>query len=394
MEISNLTFIVTDNCNFNCTYCPQTKEKQTLPLNLIETAVDFFYPFLLIPQKNVQKQEFETLPSENEGPGAVQGGVGRRPILRSAREIHTGFYGGEPLLAYEQIQHAVLLLHEKNQSGHKNISFSVTTNGSLLTDPMLEFFNRFKFNLTLSFDGLAQETGREKNSLAKTLRIMKRIREYPDINFEINSVFSPLTIPLLSESLRFMIEQGGPEITFNLSSLEHWNPAAIDTFKKELRRLADFLAKYYNEKGKIPVKNFQVPVRGGGGPGIFRCSAGNEQISLAPDGKVWGCFLFHDYFKTREDSPRYWDYCFGDLGDFIVNYKTRYPEKVVNYSDLRQDMFQVEGGGGDFCFLCGEISGCMVCPVYAAYTTGTLGKISCRHCELMKIQNKVTREPF
>lgn len=360
MEISNLTFIVTDNCNFNCTYCPQTKEKQTLPLNLIETAVDFFYPF-----------------------------------LKRDKEIHTGFYGGEPLLAFEQIQHAVLLLLEKNRTGHKNIGFSITTNGSLLTDQMLEFFNFFKFSLTLSFDGLAQETGREKNSLAKTLRIMKRIREYPDINFEINSVFSPLTIPLFSQSLRFMIEQGGPEITFNLSSLEHWNPEAIVTLKKELQRLADFLATYYKETGKIPVKNFQVPGHGDGGrPGIFRCSAGNEQMSLAPDGIVWGCFLFHDYFKTRENSPQYRDYCFGSLADFIAHYETRYPEKVANYSQLRQDLFQVEGGGGDFCFLCGEIPGCMVCPVYAAYSTGSLGKISCRHCKLMKIQNKITREPF
>ncbi len=352
MIISNLTFIVTEHCNFNCTYCPQTKEKQTLSHNLIETTVDFFYPF-----------------------------------LKSDKKIHVGFYGGEPLLAFEQIQHSALLLLEKNQTDHKEIEFSLTTNGSLLTDKMLEFFNRCRFSLTLSFDGLAQEMSREKGSLTKTLRVMKRIREHPDINFEINSVFSPLTVPLLSESLRFMIEQGGPEITFNLSTLEHWNPEAMDTLKKELQRLADFLEVYYKENGKIPVKNLQAPAPGAG-CGIFRCSAGNEQMALAPDGKVWGCFLFHDYFKTQQSNPQYRDYCFGTLEDFIAHYETRYVERLVNYSELRQDLFQVEG---EFCFLCKELPGCMVCPVYAAYSTGTLGKISCRHCALMKIQSNALK---
>ncbi len=37
-----------------------------------------------MPQKSVQKKQgFETLPSKKENPGAVQGGLGRRPILKN-----------------------------------------------------------------------------------------------------------------------------------------------------------------------------------------------------------------------------------------------------------------------------------------------------------------------
>ncbi|UCH98073.1 MAG: 4Fe-4S cluster-binding domain-containing protein [Candidatus Aminicenantes bacterium] len=77
MEISNLTFIVTDNCNFNCSYCIQKKEKKTININktTIETAVDFFYPFF-----------------KDDG------------------KVYIGFYRGEPLLAYEQIKHAIMLV--------------------------------------------------------------------------------------------------------------------------------------------------------------------------------------------------------------------------------------------------------------------------------------------
>jgi uncharacterized protein len=124
MEISNLTFIVTDDCNFNCSYCFQKKEKKTITKTTVETAVDFFYPFF------------------------------------NSNKAHIGFYGGEPLLAYEKIQHAVLLLLEKNKTGDKKIEFSVTTNGTLLTEKMLDFFNRHQFTLVLSFDGPGAELRR------------------------------------------------------------------------------------------------------------------------------------------------------------------------------------------------------------------------------------------
>jgi sulfatase maturation enzyme AslB (radical SAM superfamily) len=350
MELTNLTFIVTDDCNFNCSYCLQKKEKKTINNTFIETAVDFFYPFL-------------------------------------KEHSHTSFYGGEPLLAFEKIKYTTRLIQEKNKKGNKRIEFSVTTNGSLLNQNMLDFFDRCQFNLTLSFDGLAQEKGRKKGSLAKMVQAMDRIREYPGINLEINSVFTPRTIPDLLESLRFMIERWNTEITLNISTMEEWSPSALDTLKKELDRLTDFLALFYKETGTMPVKNFKASVPGADETvkGVFYCNAGKERMAVTPGGQLWGCFLFHDYFKTREDHPQYWDYYFGPLTDFTVNYKSRYPGILANYSELRQDFFQSEK---EPCFLCEDVETCAVCPINAAYTSGAPGKIACSRCELMKIQRK------
>jgi sulfatase maturation enzyme AslB (radical SAM superfamily) len=351
MEIANLTFIVTDDCNFNCSYCFQEKEKKAISNTTIETAVDFFYPF-----------------------------------LRSHDKVYINFFGGEPLLAYEQIKHAVQLLQEKNEKENKDIEFALTTNGSLLTDEMLDFFNHHRFTLTLSFDGMAQDKGRKKGTLGQMLRLMKQIQRRPGINAEINSVFTPQTIAEFSDSLRFMIEHQSPDITFNISSMEEWNCADLDTLKIELERLVDFLRLYYREKGRIPVKNFQAPKSG---DGIFQCNAGKNRMAVTPGGEIWGCFLFHDYFKTRKDNPRYEDYYFGTLTDFIADYETRYPRILANYAELRQDFFQV---GENPCFLCGEVKGCMVCPVNAAYSSGSLGKISCSKCKITKIQRNAFGE--
>jgi sulfatase maturation enzyme AslB (radical SAM superfamily) len=361
MKISNLTFIVTDDCNFNCAYCFQKKEKKTMDNTTIKTAVDFFYPF-----------------------------------LKSDDKIYISFYGGEPLLAYDKIKYAVMLVQEKNKTGNKKFEFSLTTNGSLITDEMLEFFDRSQFGLMLSFDGLAQDKGRKKGTLDQMVQVMKRIRAHPGIDFEINSVFTPETITSLTESVRFMIELDRPEITLNFSTIEERTPLDLDALRTELKRLSDFLLSYYKESETIPVKNFQAPetlVEADTAKemkrGIFRCNAGQDRMALTPEGKLWGCYVFHDYFKTRENHPEYHDYYFGPLADFIDNHNALYPGVMANYSELRLDLFQVKKEKGekkDFCFLCYYVDGCVVCPVNAAYSTDSMGVVSCRTCELKKIQ--------
>ncbi len=350
MEITNLTFIVTDDCNFNCSYCFQEKEKRYMDHGFIESAVDLFYP-----------------------------------LFKSGEKIDIGFYGGEPLLAYEQIKHAVLLLQEKNRTQHKKIAYSVTSNGSLLCHEMLDFFCRNNFSLMLSFDGLAQDKGRQPGTLKKTLEAMKRIRDYPGIDLEINSVFAPQTVADFSDSLHFIIQQGGAEITFNLSTMADWRDAHIEILKQELAKLVDFLVSLYKEEGRVPVKNFRTVSK----TGIFGCGAGQDKIAVTPTGELWGCFLFHDYFKTRTYHPQYLDYHLGTLAEFAVDHENHRPGILANYSELRQDLFGMEQGA---CFLCADLNECVVCPVNAAYSSGFLGKISCRHCELVKIQRQAKKD--
>jgi hypothetical protein len=193
-----------------------------------------------------------------------------------------------------------------------------------------------------------------------------------------------------------MIELDKSDITLNFSTLEAWTPLDLDGLRTELKRLSDFLLSYNKEKGTIPVKNFQAPetlVEADTAKemkrGIFRCNAGQDRLALTPAGKLWGCYVFHDYFKTRGNHPEYADYYFGTLADFIDNHHTRYPEVMVNYSELRQDLFQVKKDKEeekDFCFLCSYVDGCVVCPVNAAYSTESMGVVSCRNCKLKKIQ--------
>ncbi|MCP4157739.1 MAG: hypothetical protein GY757_59065, partial [bacterium] len=263
-----------------------------------------------------------------------------------------------------------------------------TTNGTLLTEEMLGYFEEKRFALTLSFDGLVQEIDRKKGTLEQMVRLVQAIRQHPGIDFEINSVFTPRTIGRLSAAIRFMIEPGGPGITFNLTTMEQWEPLHLEVLKRELERLSDYLELYHRETGEIPVTNFRPPATGTPAPGIFRCGAGQNRMAVTPEGRLWGCYLFHDYFKNKKDVPAYGEYSFGRLADFKRKHDTLYAGISGNYSELRQDFFQVEE---ESCFLCKDVKGCMVCPVNAAYSSGELGKITCNSCKLNKLRLKAQR---
>ncbi|MCP4146148.1 MAG: radical SAM protein, partial [bacterium] len=284
MKFSNLTFIVTDNCNFNCSYCHQEKQENIISNHTTKRSAEFFYPFLNDTEQN-----------------------------------YISFYGGEPLLAFEQITYAVGLINEMNKTGNKKINYTITTNGSLLTGENMDFFERNEFTVVLSFDGLAQEKGREEGTFEQMVLVMKELQARPGIKVEINSVFSPQTIRLLAASMQFIIQQKGPEITFNISTIEEWGAGDMEALKKELEKLSEYLGIYYRGTGDIPVKNFRNSSPGDR-PVVYRCSAGREQVTVSPDGDIWGCYLFHDYFKSRKDSRYYREFAFGGLDDFIGNH--------------------------------------------------------------------------
>ena len=308
-------------------------------------------------------------------------------------EVNIFFYGGEPLLAFDNIKYAVSLLEEKNREGEKKLDFFITTNGSLVTDEILHFFDLHNFSITLSFDGLTQDFSRKHGSLVPTHELMQRIRKdsYPGIQLVINSVFSPKTVKHLSESLRYIIESGGTDIEFYLAEDQYWGEASLLSLEKELGRLTGFLVSYYSDKGIFPVTRFR-PVGSTPARSDERvCQAGRGRMVITPEETLWGCIQFHDYLKDKEESNEFRDYSFGKLEDFMRDHETLYPRTLANYSFLKQDFFFTEK---QVCFLCKELEKCFFCPIYAAYSTSFIGKIHSWKCKIKTILNKERKKFF
>jgi sulfatase maturation enzyme AslB (radical SAM superfamily) len=349
MKISDFVFIVTDACNFQCSYCPQKKERKFINSELIKETANFIYTFL-----------------------------SDAPVI--------GFYGGEPLLCFNKMRDTVSYLEQLNRS-EKNFRFSITTNGSLLDKKKLEFLHQKRFSVILSFDGYANDISRKRGDFERMVSNIREIEKYSHIMLKINSVFIPETVERLSESLRLFYELGIKDIRFTLSTIEEWKADKLDIFEMELLKTIDWLVSTYNETGTSPVRDFQP---GGNKSSLFACNAGKDRMAVTPDGKLWGCYAFHDYFKGREETEEFSKYCFGVLDDFIDRHETIYPQILSNYAGLRMDNFQC---GDSYCFVCGDIFNCRVCPVNAAYISSFLGEIPGWICSINRIKKKA-RDKF
>lgn len=305
---------------------------------------------------------------------------------RLTKNYYLNFYGGEPLLSFDLIKKVVSFLNEKNKELEKNAHYSITTNGSLLTEGIIQFLNKHKFSVELSFDGLAQDAQRKKGTYKKIVLSIEELLKYPDINLEVNSVFTSNTIGLISESIKSIISLDVPNIHFALSIIKPWDQASLLKLKNEMTKLSKILLTHYKTKGNIPVTNFREE----SGKGIFYCAAGKDRLVITPDKEIWGCFLFADYFKWRKNSPEYQKFYFGTLDDFIKNHKNIYPRISSNYSHLSMNNFSTPHME---CFLCPEIENCAVCPINASFSGNPLGKIPSFLCEILKIKIK-EREKF
>ncbi len=297
---------------------------------------------------------------------------------RLTEDHYLNFYGGEPLLSFKLIRQVVSFLKDNAKKHNQTVHYSLTTNGSLLTDEIIQFLDEHKFSVELSFDGLAQDVGRQKGSGKKLVPIIKELSNQPNIDLEINSVFSPDTIGYLSDSIQYIMDLGIPDIRCSLSTTETWNPVALRKLESEMSRLREIVVEHYKRKGNVPLINFRDRQQ----KGIFYCAAGKDRLAISTDGDIWGCFLFPDYFKGKENAPEYSKFFFGNLEDFIENHEDFFPEIASNYAELRMDNFRTSKTE---CFLCKEYKNCAVCPVNAALSGASIGQIPDHICEIQKI---------
>lgn len=69
------------------------------------------------------------------------------------RNLEVDFFGGEPLMNWEVVKEIVRYGRSKEEEYNKNFRFTLTTNGVLLNDEVMEFVNKEMSNVVLSLDG-------------------------------------------------------------------------------------------------------------------------------------------------------------------------------------------------------------------------------------------------
>lgn len=122
-KLNYLILQVTQNCNLRCEYCSYSGKYNTRSHS--NKRMDF----------SIAKKGIDYL---------VKHSMDNPKII-------LGFYGGEPLLEFELIKDCVEYI--KKIAKGKEVGFSITTNGTLLTDKVIDFLVENQFILTISMDG-------------------------------------------------------------------------------------------------------------------------------------------------------------------------------------------------------------------------------------------------
>jgi len=123
IPLSTIILNVNTGCNLACTYC--------------------YKEDLAVPSKG-EKMAFETARQSFE------------MLLKQAHDrdrVNVVFFGGEPLSNMPLIREVVAYAVPRAAELGKVVDFSLTTNATLLTEEMVDWFNAHRFALTVSMDG-------------------------------------------------------------------------------------------------------------------------------------------------------------------------------------------------------------------------------------------------
>lgn len=121
--VKALCLHVAHTCNLNCSYCFASQGKYAG-----ERA---------IMSEEVGKRALDFL-IENSG---------------TRHNLEVDFFGGEPLMNLDVVKSLVAYAREREKECGKNFRFTLTTNGVLIDDDLIDFANREMSNVVLSLDG-------------------------------------------------------------------------------------------------------------------------------------------------------------------------------------------------------------------------------------------------
>lgn len=121
--VKALCLHIAHDCNLACQYCFAGKgeyngDRSLMSLEVGKKALDFLV--------------------ENSG---------------SRRNLEVDFFGGEPLMNWDVVKEIVAYGRSLEEQYDKKFRFTLTTNGMLLNDEVIEFANREMSNVVLSVDG-------------------------------------------------------------------------------------------------------------------------------------------------------------------------------------------------------------------------------------------------
>lgn len=240
--------------------------------------------------------------------------------------LEVDFFGGEPLLNWEVVKQLVAYGRSLEEPKHKKFRFTVTTNGTLLTDDMMEFINKEMSNLVLSIDGRKKVNDYMRpyrggrGSYDKIVpKYIKAAESRKQINYYVRGTYTHFNTDFAEDVLHLA------DLGFKQISVEPVvaPPEADYALTKEdlpiLIKQYDYLAQEMlkRRKGGKDFNFFHFMIDLEGGPCVAKrlsgCGSGCEYLAVTPWGDFYPC---HQFVGQPE-------YLMGNVDEGITNTKLR-----------------------------------------------------------------------
>ncbi|MBE5963990.1 MAG: thioether cross-link-forming SCIFF peptide maturase [Lachnospira sp.] len=221
------------------------------------------------------------------------------------KNLEVDFFGGEPLMNFEVVKQIVEYGRSLEEKHNKKFRFTLTTNGVLLNDDIIEYANKEMSNVVLSVDGRKEVHDymrpfrNGKGSYDLVMPKFKKVAESRNqLNYYVRGTFTHHNLDFCADVLS-LADEGFEQISVEpvvAADTEEYAIKKEDIPKicEEYDKLAAELLKRKKEKRGFNFFHFMIDLEGG--PCVAKrlsgCGSGCEYLAVTPWGDLYPCHQF------------------------------------------------------------------------------------------------------
>ena len=344
--VKALCLHVAHTCNLNCSYCFASQGKYQGDRALMSFEVG--------------KQAFDFLIA-NSG---------------TRRNLEVDFFGGEPLMNWDVVKRLVAYARSIEKEHGKNFRFTLTTNGMLIDDDVIDFANKEMSNVVLSLDGRPEINDHFRRDHAgrgsyETIvpKFQKLVKAREGKNYYVRGTFTHNNVDFTNDIFH-MADLGFTELSMEPVVCPPDDPYALteEDMPKILEQyeiLAKEMLKRKKEGRPFTFYHYMLDLKHG--PCIYKritgCGSGTEYMAVTPWGELYPC---HQFVGDKK-------YSLGDIWNGVKNLEVQDEFRSCNaYArpECNDCWAKLYCSGG--------------CAANAYHATGSIGGVYRYGCELFK----------
>lgn len=249
------------------------------------------------------------------------------------KNLEVDFFGGEPLVNFEVVKQLVEYARSIEKESNKHFRFTLTTNGVLLDDEVIDFLNKEMNNVVLSLDGRKEVHDRLRKRLDGkgsydiiVPKFKNFVEKRGNKEYYMRGTFTRNNLDF-TEDIFHMADLGFNELSMEPVVSDSDTDYALReedlaTIYEQYEILAKEMIKRKQQGNPFTFYHYMIDLSGG--PCIYKritgCGSGTEYLAVTPSGDFYPC---HQFVGDKK-------FLMGNVRDGVTNTKLRDEFKLCN----------------------------------------------------------------